>query len=174
MSELQSGTRTRERIVKRPADDRSSLVCYHGPYVDPSGERFYLPKKWHRGGKDNNEWHECNFDYAFKKDEMNSTDLMRNLCWLGQSNKIMKFANNSDGNSDHDVVDLVEEDDNSEGELIGCGVQPSPKKRKKIRVDDNRMPEMDNTLSNWTLHGQNLGKMLGNYKRQYRDLPPNH
>ena len=32
------------------------------------------------------------------------------------------------------------------------------------------MPEMDSTLSNWTLHSQNLGKMLRNYKRQYRDL----
>ena len=35
------------------------------------------------------------------------------------------------------------------------------------------MPEMDSTLSNWTLHGQNLSKMLRNYKRQYRDLSPN-
>ena len=33
---------------------------------------------------------------------------------------------------------------------------------------------MDNTLSNWTLHVQNLGKMLRNYKRQYRNLPSDH
>ena len=33
---------------------------------------------------------------------------------------------------------------------------------------------MDNTLSNWTLHGQNLGKMLRNYKRQHRNLPSDH
>ena len=178
MSELQSGgstTRTRE-CIKRPYH---SLVCYHGPYVDTSGEHFYLLKKWRRRAKDS-EWHECNFDYAFKKDEMNGTDLMRNLCWLGQSNKIMKLTNDD---SD-DVVDL-EEDDNSDegGELIGRGVQQHPitKKRKKIcnAVDDDRiirraMPEMDNTLSNWTLHGQNLGKMLQNYKRQYRDLLPDY
>ena len=54
-------------------------------------------------------------------------------------------------------------------------------RREKIRdaIDDDRiirqaMPEMDNTLSNWTLHGQNLGKMLRNYKRPYRDLPRGH
>ena len=36
------------------------------------------------------------------------------------------------------------------------------------------MPEMDNTLSNWTLHGRNLGVMLKNYKRQYRDMALDH
>ena len=36
------------------------------------------------------------------------------------------------------------------------------------------MPEMEGTLGNWTLHGQNLRTMLKNYKRQYRHLPPNH
>ena len=36
------------------------------------------------------------------------------------------------------------------------------------------MPKMGNTLGNWTLHGQNLGNMLKNYKRQYRHLPPDH
>ena len=36
------------------------------------------------------------------------------------------------------------------------------------------MPEMENILGNWTLHGQNLGNMLKNYKRQYRHLPPDH
>ena len=185
MSELQSGTRTTTREHKRPTDH--SLVRYHGPYVDSSGEHFYLPKKWWRRGREkgNNEWHECNFDYVFKKYKMNGTDLIRNLCWLGQSNKIMKLASNNsdDDSSDHDVVDL--DDDNSDGELIGCGVQPRPpitkRRKKKIRIDDDRiirraMPEMDTTLSttlsNWTLHGQNLGKMLQNYKRQYKDLPP--
>ena len=33
---------------------------------------------------------------------------------------------------------------------------------------------MEGTLGNWTLHRQNLGTMLKNYKRQYRHLPPNH
>ena len=33
---------------------------------------------------------------------------------------------------------------------------------------------MENMLENWTLHSQNLGKMLKNYKRQYSHLPPDH
>ena len=36
------------------------------------------------------------------------------------------------------------------------------------------LPKMHSTLSNWTLHGQNLGKMLRNYKRQYRQLSSDH
>ena len=36
------------------------------------------------------------------------------------------------------------------------------------------MPEMEAMLRNWMSHGQNLGTMLTNYKRQYRHLPPNH
>ena len=31
-------------------------------------------------------------------------------------------------------------------------------------------PEMLTTLSNWTLHGQNLGSMLSNYCRQHRNM----
>ena len=36
------------------------------------------------------------------------------------------------------------------------------------------MPKMEGMLGNWMLHGQNLGTMLKNYKRQYRHLPPSH
>ena len=32
------------------------------------------------------------------------------------------------------------------------------------------LPEMSNTLSNWTLHGQNLGSMLDNYCVQCRNM----
>ena len=53
------------------------------------------------------------------------------------------------------------------------------KKRRRNRFEDNRclrraMPEMNNTLCNWTLHGQNLGDMLRNYKKQYRNLRTDH
>ena len=34
-------------------------------------------------------------------------------------------------------------------------------------------PEMSNTLSNWTLHGQNLGSMLSNYRSQCRNMKRN-
>ena len=33
---------------------------------------------------------------------------------------------------------------------------------------------MHSMLSNWTLHGQNLGKMLRNYRHQYRQLSSDH
>ena len=33
---------------------------------------------------------------------------------------------------------------------------------------------MNNTLCNWTLHGQNLGDMLRNNKKQYRNLRTDH
>ena len=33
---------------------------------------------------------------------------------------------------------------------------------------------MHSMLSSWTLHGQNLGKMLRNYRRQYRQLSADH
>ena len=51
--------------------------------------------------------------------------------------------------------------------------------RKRDSFEEDRdiccaLPEMDNTLNNWTLHSQNLGKMLRNYKRQYRNLPSDH
>ena len=32
------------------------------------------------------------------------------------------------------------------------------------------LPEMSATLRNWTLHGQNLGSMLDNYRLQYGDM----
>ena len=156
---------------------KCSIVRYHGPYVDASGECFYLPKKWRRGERDN-DWRECNVDYAFKKDEMNGTDLIRNLRWLGRSNQVIKLANDDSEEVENDI----EEDDSDVGsELVGRGLQQFGKRKRKPcdTLDDERiirraMPEMDNTLSNWTLHRQNLGKMLRNYKRQYRDLPPNH
>ena len=45
------------------------------------------------------------------------------------------------------------------------------KKRKEEVIPDERdlrcaLPDMENTLKNWTLHGQNLGKMVTNYRDQ--------
>ena len=78
---------------------------------------------------------------------------------------------NSNDNSDNDE---------SNNELVGKGLVGIKKRRReedKFEEEQNirrAMPEMENTLGNWTLHGQNLGKMLKNYKRQYRHLPPDH
>ena len=79
-----------------------------------------------------------------------------------------------------------DDDDDNEGygqdnDLVGCGVSSRhfSRKRKRDSFEEDRnirraLPKMDSTLNNWTLHGQNLGKMLRNYNRQYRNLPSDH
>ena len=88
--------------------------------MDASGEEFYLPRKWHHGG---NNWQECNVNYEFKKDEMCGTDLIKNLCWSGKSNQLMKLVN--DDSSDEFEHDEANEEDTSESsskELVGRGI----------------------------------------------------
>ena len=111
---------------------------------------------------------------------MCGTYLRKKLHWLVKSNQLMKLVNDDSDEFEHDEAN-EEHSESSSTELIGRGTHcgGNVRKRKKSRdvLDDERniqraMPEMDSTLSNWTLHGQNLGKMLRNYKRQYRDLFP--
>ena len=59
--------------------------------------------------------------------------------------------------------------------LLGHGSSLRKKSRDNSNTVDERelrhaLPEMNNTLSNWTLHGQNLGSMLANYKAQCRNM----
>ena len=176
MDELQGGYKVKNcKSPTKPSKD-SSVVRYHGPYMDASGEKFYLPRKWHHGGTN---WQECDVNYEFKKDEMCGMDLIKNLHWLGKSNQLMKLVD--DDSSDEFEYDEANEEDTSESsstELVGRGIHCHGVRKQKNVLDDEQniqraMPKMDCTLSNWTLHGQNLGKMLRNYKRQYRDLSPN-
>ena len=74
-----------------------SMVQYHGPYMDASGEQFYLPKKWHQFGDD--QWKECDVNYSFKKNEMNGRDLIRNLRWLGNSGSLISKLMNEESNN---------------------------------------------------------------------------
>ena len=95
---------------------RNSMVRYHSPYVDTSGEQFYLPKKWHRFGDD--QWKECDVNYSFKKNEMNGGDLIRNLRWLGNSGSLIsKLMNEETPCNDDSSDDDIEADDG----LIGHG-----------------------------------------------------
>ena len=118
---------------------------------------------------------ECGINYSFKPDEMKGGDLMRNLHWLGQFGRLRTLLDDDDEVNDDDDKDAEEQSD-----LIGSG---GPQRKlhndASYKFEEERnirraMPEMEGTLGNWTLHGQNLGKMLKNYKRQYRHLPPNH
>ena len=138
-------------------------------------------------------------DYSFKKDEMNGGDLIRNLHWLGNSGKLMKLVKGNvqalpqsisrdkdddecnDNNDDDDDDDDANKGYGQDNDLVGHGVPLRCFCRKRTRDSFEEdwnircaLPEMDNTLSNWTLHDQNLGKMLRNYKRQYRNLPSGH
>ena len=46
MCELQQGGGAKEGKQKRHAKKDGVIINYHGPYVDSSGEKFYLPQKW--------------------------------------------------------------------------------------------------------------------------------
>ena len=118
---------------------------------------------------------------------MKGGDLMKNLRWLGQFGCLRTLldrdadeVNDECGDNDDDDVDAEEVQQRS-GDLIGGGPPKKCQRRNKAsyKFEEERnirraMPEMEGTLGNWTLHGQNLGTMLKNYKRQYRHLPPNH
>ena len=117
---------------------------------------------------------------------------MKNLRWLGQFGCLRTLldrdadeVNDECGDNDDDDEDAEDgEVQQRSGDLIGGG----PPRKNQHRNNNNdtsykfeeernirrAMPKMEGTLGNWTLHGQNLGTMLKNYKRQYRHLPPNH
>ena len=88
---------------------------------------------------------------------------------------------NKDDDECNNNADDADKGYGQDNDLVGHGV-PSRhfcRKRKRDSFEEDRnihraLPKMDNPLSNWTLHGQNLGKMLRNYKRQYRNLPSDH
>ena len=121
---------------------------------------------------------------------MKCGDLMKNLRWLGQFGHLRTLLDSSDevndecgDNDDEDVEDgdyLVQQ----RSDLIGGGSKQLRKCQRRnddasYKFEEERnircaMPEMEGMLGNWMLHGQNLGTMLKNYKRQYRHLPPNH
>ena len=198
MCELQGGAKG-DKQQKRHAKKDSVIVNYHGPYVDSSGEKFYLPRKWtlcpmtSSDGKMQHRYKECSINYSFKLDEMKGGDLMKNLWWLHQFGCLRTLLDrdssdegmvvndnecNNDDNEEYNGDYLVQRSGN---DLIG-GSKP----RKRQRNDDasykfeeernirRAMPEVEGMLGNWTLHRQNLRTMLKNYKRQYRHPPPDH
>ena len=166
--------------------------------MDSSGEKFYLPRKWtlcpttsDDGKTMQHRYKECGINYSFKPDEMKGGDLMKNLRWLGQFGRLRTLLDrddevndecgDNDNNDNEDAEDYLVRQ--RSGDLIGGGGPPRKRQRRNddasYKFEEERnirraMPEMEGTLGNWRLHGQNLGTMLKNYKRQYRHLPPNH
>ena len=82
---------------KPPTIGERKVINYHGPYIDASGERFFLPKEWVVGG---GKWKASDI-------EMNGTHLIRNLDWLGKTNELLSMeedmvADNGEEDSDDD------------------------------------------------------------------------
>ena len=155
------------------------IVNYHGPYMDSSGEKFYLPRKWtlcpttSDDGKAQRRHKECGINYSFKPDEMKGGDLMKNLWWLGQFGRLRTLldrdadeVNDECGDNDNDDEDAEEVQQRS-GDLIGGG---PPRKCQRhndtsYKFEEERnirraMPKMEGMLGNWMLHGQNLEQCL--------------
>ena len=68
MCQLQQGAKEGGK-QKRHA--RKDVINYHGPYVDSSGEKFYLPRKWTLcpttdGKTTQRRYKECGINYSFK------------------------------------------------------------------------------------------------------------
>ena len=117
-------------------------------------------------------------DYEFSED-LDGDKLINNLSWLGRGNNIMDLVHQQQ---------VVEGEDEVEDEE---SLYPPPKKVQKsslvgggsvMTVDGNEeffsernlrraLPEISQTLRNWTMHGQNLGHMVDEYKRKSRTMP---
>ena len=70
---------------------------------------------------------------------------------MGKSNELM------------DLIGSIRDQDNDEI-VSGGGTKKKSRQRQSDDFDDRMLrraiPEMNTMLSNWTLHGQNLGGML--------------
>ena len=123
MCESQQGAKEGNK-QKRHAKD---VVNYHGPYMDSSGEKFYLPQKWTLcpmtdGKMTQRQYKECGINYSFKPDEMKGNDLMKNLWWLHQFGHLRTLLDdevNDECGGDNDDDD--DEDAAQQSDLIGGG-----------------------------------------------------
>ena len=129
------------------------IVNYHGPHMDSSGEKFYLPRKWtlcpttsaSNDGKMQCRYRECGINYLFKPDEMKGGDLMKNLRWLGQFGRLRTLldrdadeVNDECGDNDDDNEDAEDGDylvQQRSGDLIG-GESKQPRKHQRRNNND--------------------------------------
>ena len=135
-----------------------------------------IGRGWKKG-KRGHHWQESKISYEFDN-EMNGTQLIRNFNWLGRMNNLIEKMEIKENNSSSvDEINEDEDEDRKKRKLLACG---SSSLRKKLRDNNNgavderdlrhALPEMNNTLSNWTLDGQNLGSMMANYQAQCRNM----
>ena len=155
----------REEETHRDHRDKEEIQ-YHGPYTDASRQRFFLPQKLINN-------HVQGVEYDFSED-LDGDKLMNNLSWLGRGGDIMDLAAHQQ--------EEEEEDDNEESSypprkkkakslIIGGAVGGGDEEFLSERSLRKALPEISQTLSNWTVHGQNLGHMVDEYKRKSRTMP---
>ena len=114
MCQLQQGAKEGGEQKRRA---RKDVINYHGPYVDSSGEKFYLPRKWTLCPTTDRKttqrrYKECGINYSFKPDEMKGSDLMRNLQWLGQfGGHLRTLLDDDDEVNDNNDEDAEEQSD---------------------------------------------------------------
>ena len=156
------------KLQRREEEGRDKEeIQYHGPYTDASGQRFFLPQKLI-----NNRVQGVEYDFS---EDLDGDKLMNNLSWLGRGGDIMDLAARQQEE---------EEEDDEESSY-------PPRKKKKVIIGGGggggggggdeeflserslrkALPEISQTLSNWTVHGQNLGHMVDEYKRKSRTMP---
>ena len=71
--------------------------------------------------------------------------------------------------SDDEEKEDSDNDVKKKPNLCGSG-KPTTSNAMDKRELRRALPEMSATLRNWTLHRQNLGSMLDNYRLQYRNM----
>ena len=158
-------------MMQRDRRDKEEIQ-YHGPYTNASGQRFFLPQKLI-----NNRMQGVEYDFS---EDLNGDKLMNNLSWLGRGGDIMDLA----------VCQQEEEEEEDDDEESSY---PPRKKKAKLLIiggagggggggggDEEflserslrkALPEISQTLSNWTVHRQNLGHMVDEYKRKSQTMP---
>ena len=98
---------------------------------------------------------------------------------VGKANDLiekMEIEENDSSSIDEEIGQDEVNKERKKSKLLGRGCSSL---RRKLRDNSNTgderelrcaLPEMNNTLSNWMLHGQNLGSMLTNYRAQCRNM----
>ena len=85
-------------------------------------------------GKRGHHWQESKIIYEFDN-EMNGTQLIRNLNWLGRMNNLIEKMEIEENNSSSvDEINEDEDEDRKKSKLLACG---SSSLRKKSRDNNN-------------------------------------
>ena len=111
-------------------------------------------------------------------EDLDGDKLMNNLSWLGRGGDIMDLVAHQQQEEEEDYDDDEESSypprrkAKSPPSIIGGGAGGGGNEEfLSERSLRKALPEISQTLSNWTIHGQNLGHMVDEYKRKSRTMP---